>query len=291
LRLGDLNTFLAVYRGGSVTGAARALGTSAPQVSKAIARLERQLNVVLLSRGARGVALTDEAIRLLPRVERAVSQLQHIADVGDDTPRRLTLAGPSWLMEALVPEIAGAVSFGLRALELPPAVFRAHIAENFFDVGFAVGRPALPPMWHRTNVGTLRLAVFARPGLARKLGKPPIEVARVREVPFIMPVYSIDGRFVEADDDCPLGYSERRIGHQVQTIRVALGLAARSDQLVFGPEIAARREIKAGELTEVPVKGWDLREQLTLSCNPGQVLKREHDAIVEAVRATLNERG
>jgi DNA-binding transcriptional LysR family regulator len=57
--LDDLRIFLAVARSGSFRSAAAQLFISQPTLSRAVARLEAQLGVTLLRRGARGVELTD----------------------------------------------------------------------------------------------------------------------------------------------------------------------------------------------------------------------------------------
>ncbi len=290
LRVADLATFLCVHRCASVTGAARALGTSASQVSKTVARLETQLQVQLLSRGSHGVALTDRALRMLPRFEQVVADVEHIAEVEPDTGRALTLAAPSWMVELFLPSMAAALpELRFCGLELPPAMIRAQSTDNFFDLALTAGGAELAVAWHRTVVGELRLALFARPALAERLGAPPVDASQLLELPFITPVYNVHGRFVEADDDCPLGRAERRQGQKVQTIRVALAVAAEIDQLVFGPVAGARAAIDAGRIVEVPVRGWHAREPLVLSCKPLRVRKHEHDRLVQSVAARLRE--
>jgi DNA-binding transcriptional LysR family regulator len=289
LRVGDVATFLAVNRCASVTGAARALGTSASQVSKAIARLEKQLQIVLLSRSSHGVALTDEALRVVPRLEEVLLQLERVTGA-EPAQRTLTLAGSSWVIEALLPSVTEATA-GVRfcGLEMPPAMMRAHVTDNSFDLSLIVGSANLPPTWHRATAGELSFGLFARPGLARSLGPQPVAVEQVAAVPFIVPVYSVNGRFVEADDDCPLSFSERHLGHKVQTIRVALELAARIDQLVYGPVVAAHRELTDGRLVEVSVRGWRQSANIMLSCNPDKVRIDEHVAILTSVKKTLSQ--
>src|SRR5260370_41255608 len=75
LRIADLGTFLTIVRLGSLSGAARALRVTPSQVSKAVSRLERQLRLQLLRRGTRGVAVSDEGMRLVPRIEDALGPL------------------------------------------------------------------------------------------------------------------------------------------------------------------------------------------------------------------------
>lgn len=57
---GDIDTFLEVVRAHSVSRAAQNLGVGQPAVSKAIARLEGQIGVVLFQRGVQGSRLTND---------------------------------------------------------------------------------------------------------------------------------------------------------------------------------------------------------------------------------------
>jgi len=284
IRLGDLSTFFAVRRYGGVTSAARALGVSPPQVSKAIARLEAQLQVVLLSRGSHGVALTDEALRILPDLEQVMRHLERVLNGASNGARQLTCAGASFLVSLFLPVIAQALPrVRLCALELPPAVLPSLAPENQFEIGLIAGRKCFPRSWDAREVGQIRRGLLARPELAERLGPPPVDPLRLKPWPFITPVYSLNGQFVQADDDCPLGFAERRLGHKTQTLRVALDLAASVDQVLFGPILAARSHIETGRLVEVPVRGWHVIDTLTLACNPERLLAQEFEAIVVAV--------
>ncbi|MGN6829394.1 LysR family transcriptional regulator [Paucibacter sp. M5-1] len=78
-----LSAFVHSVELGSLSGAARALGTSQPSISKLLAALERSLGVRLLRRSATGLSLTDEgqrfheqARRLLEDYGDAVAQLR-----------------------------------------------------------------------------------------------------------------------------------------------------------------------------------------------------------------------
>jgi DNA-binding transcriptional LysR family regulator len=58
MTFGQLNTFLALARAGSVRGAAAALVVTEPAVSAAVSALQRDLRVELITRQGRGVVLT-----------------------------------------------------------------------------------------------------------------------------------------------------------------------------------------------------------------------------------------
>jgi DNA-binding transcriptional LysR family regulator len=67
-----LRTMRAVAEAGSISGAARILGTSQPAVSQQVHRLERRLGTALLQRAGRSIRLT-EAGHVLARHGRAVT--------------------------------------------------------------------------------------------------------------------------------------------------------------------------------------------------------------------------
>lgn len=291
LRIGDLMTFLAVRRTGSITAAARELRVTPSQVSKAIARLEDHLQMRLLARSSRGVSLSESGRKIVGNVEAAVEKLRTMRRPSPQGGLELTVAAPSYLNSLFVPMIAQQIpAIRVRCLEMPPALVRAYAADNIFDVAILPsGADRLPLSWTVEALGELRKMLFAPPALARKLGHMPVNVDALRDVPWVCPISSSDGRFVAIDDDCPLETSQRRIGHEAQTIVLALELAARTEQLVFGPVVAARKLVEQGRLVPIRVQGWDVREPLHVACSSDRVLSRVQTAIAAAVRATLDE--
>jgi DNA-binding transcriptional LysR family regulator len=288
IRMSDLLTFLAVQRTGSVTGAARELSVTPSQVSKAVSRLERHWGLALLSRGARGIQLTDPGRRIVPQIAAAVSALREAESVKrePDPAVRLTIAAPSYLLAFLVPVIAAAdPRMRVRGLELAPAYLRAYVAENVFDVALAPGGIAnRPKAWTSDSVGAIRAVLLGTPATARRLAPLPAPAARLAGFPFILPTATSGDRFVALSDDCPLPREERTVGHEVHTVGVALELALRTDHLVFGPAIAARRMVASGMLVEIPVADWDVREELHLLCNGDVVLARVRRMLIDVVR-------
>lgn len=73
--LRSIGVFVRVVEAGSFAAAANVLALTPSAVSKAIAALERSLNVRLLARSARGVMLTDEGARFHARCRTIVAEL------------------------------------------------------------------------------------------------------------------------------------------------------------------------------------------------------------------------
>lgn len=290
LRVGDLITFLAVRRSGSITAAARELKVTPSQVSKAISRLEEHIHMKLLSRSSRGVSLSESGRRIVPHVESALARLRLMRRTDSSSALELTVAAPSYLIHLFLPTIAACQpQLRVRGLELPPALVRAYAAENFFDLTFLPsGTERLPAAWSAEAVGDIRKGLFGTPAMAKRLGAA-VTADRLAKIPFVCPIYNTEGKFVAVDDDCPLSHADRQLGHEAQTIGLALELAARTDQLVFGPAIAARRYVTAGALQEIRVSGWNVSEPLYVACNGDRVLARVQNAIVKALREALSD--
>lgn len=109
--IADLETFVAVARRGGITAAARQLAISAATTSHRIAKLEAALGVTLFHRDSRRVALSDEGMLFLERVEPILADLQQAeidAGGGDRALRghlRITLS-PWILSRFILPELA-----------------------------------------------------------------------------------------------------------------------------------------------------------------------------------------
>jgi hypothetical protein len=196
----------------------------------------------------------------------------------------ITVAAPSYLCTAFLPSIVRAVTDArVRGLEVGPAFMRAYASERIFDVALSIGQEQMPPSWVATRIGEVRKALFAPPALAKRLGPRP-SVRSLADVPFVCPIYNSGGQFMPGDDGCPLPRSERTIGHEAATLGVALEIAAASEQLVFGPVVAARSLVHAGRLVELRVPGWHLTDSLYLHANADVVLVRIQKVIVNALR-------
>jgi len=116
LDLTQLRTFLAVYRAGSLTEAARRLKLAQPTVTSQIHSLEQQLDRQLFERLPRGVAPTAVADDLAARIAAPMDQLATVADRDTSgVTETVHLGGPAELLSVRVlPALAPLVAQGLR---------------------------------------------------------------------------------------------------------------------------------------------------------------------------------
>ncbi|MCK7613782.1 LysR family transcriptional regulator [Roseibium sediminicola] len=103
----DLRLFLAVARAGGLAGAAQATGVSAATLGRRVTALERDLNVRLVEREARGYRLTAAAhdlLRHLEDMEEVASAIATWKD-GGRTRRRIRISAGDWTTRLLIGHI------------------------------------------------------------------------------------------------------------------------------------------------------------------------------------------
>src|SRR6478735_7143561 len=97
--LNALNAFIVVARRRSFAAAARDLGVSTSALSQSVRQLEERLEVTLLTRTSRNVALTDAGQRLLenagPAVDQALESLKTVKAKRGEVTGRLRLSVPT----------------------------------------------------------------------------------------------------------------------------------------------------------------------------------------------------
>lgn len=77
--LSGMSVFVAIVDSGSFAAAGEVMGMSQPGVSRALARLEKRLGILLFDRTTRSVTLTDEGRRLYEQVVPLLAALDEAA--------------------------------------------------------------------------------------------------------------------------------------------------------------------------------------------------------------------
>jgi DNA-binding transcriptional LysR family regulator len=175
--LNDVATFVRLAEGGGFTAAARALGVPKSTVSRALARLERQLGVRLVHRTSRALALTDAGRAYYERVHDAVAGVEHatadVVDMGTEPRGTIRVTAPIDLGEMLLAEVIA------QFLEKYPQVrFEVSLTSRVVDLvaeGFdlairasALGDSSLVAR----KLGHADLGLFASTEYLKRRGKP-----------------------------------------------------------------------------------------------------------------------
>jgi DNA-binding transcriptional LysR family regulator len=172
-----LEAFVHSVELGSLSGAARALGTTQPTVSKLVAGLERSLGVRLLRRTAAGLSLTEEGQRFHERSRRVLE------DYGDAVAdAREGIRQPRGLLRVSAPVTLGQRHLNAMALEflgLYPDIELELVLDDRFidplegriDVSLRVGG-TLPPDLVARRLGSWPRVLVASPEYIASRGKP-----------------------------------------------------------------------------------------------------------------------
>src|SRR5436190_21174374 len=81
INLNDVQIFIAAARAGSLNRTARTLNVPTSTVSRAITRLEKEVDLQLLRRTSRGITLTEIGRHYLEECEDAVNQLSEAHEI------------------------------------------------------------------------------------------------------------------------------------------------------------------------------------------------------------------
>jgi DNA-binding transcriptional LysR family regulator len=188
----QLAYFRAVGRSGNVSRAAEDLGISQPALSRAIARLERDLGVELFVRTGRSIALSRYGNAFLRRVERALDEIEEarreIVDLARVDRSSVSLGFLRTLGAALVPQLVRS----FRA-EYPDvhftftqnngAALETMLLAGTISLALTVGPPSLPALkWDRVTTQRFVLIVPAEHRFARRA---TVKLADLRDETFI----------------------------------------------------------------------------------------------------------
>jgi DNA-binding transcriptional LysR family regulator len=174
----QLQSFLAVARHRSFSGAARELGVSRSAVSQSVRQLEEQLRVVLLARTTRSVSLTDAGRRLVdgagPSVGQVVAALAEVSAQPGETVGRLRLSVP----RAAVPFVIDPVIPKFRARH-PRVEVEVVIEDRFvdivaegYDAGVRLSEAIERDMVQVRLTDAFRFVVVGSPGYLARHGTP-----------------------------------------------------------------------------------------------------------------------
>jgi len=176
-RSDDLELLLAVIDSGGFSAAARQLDVPVAKVSRAVQRLERQLETPLLNRTTRSVVLTAEGRRFVEQVREGLGQLAAAEEalrlIRDQPsgPLRVDAATP-FILHQLVPLVGPFAECypGIR-LELSASDDIINLLEQRTDVALRIGALADSTL-HARVLGRSPLQLVASPEYLERHGIP-----------------------------------------------------------------------------------------------------------------------
>lgn len=164
---GDLWTlyrsFLAVLRAGSLSGAAREMGTSQPTLGRHIVALEERLGgAPLFTRSARGLTPTETARAIRPHVEAMAASASAIAR---------TLSGPEAAVEGVVRITASEIVGGM---VLPPILAALRERHPRLAVELSLSNRTEDVLGRAVDIAVRMVKPSQKALLARRIGAVPL---------------------------------------------------------------------------------------------------------------------
>jgi DNA-binding transcriptional LysR family regulator len=245
-----LRVLHAVSAYGSVTGAAAALGYSAPAISQQLAALEREVGMRLTERAGRGIELTPAAAilvghtaALLARLDAAESDL---AALRDQVSGRVAVAAfasaGATIVAAAWPALArSAPHVEIDLTEMEPEESVPAVLRGELDVAVAHEYDLLPrpldPLFERRELVSdpVLLAVPAGSPLAG-----PVPLGRLAGQPFLAPRDNTSCAELIQRACAQAGFVPRVVARATD-FGVLLSLVAAGAGVTLVPELAARR--------------------------------------------------
>jgi DNA-binding transcriptional LysR family regulator len=176
-RLPDLELFTRIVEAGSLSAAARSLGTTQPTVSKRLAAMERELAVRLVQRSTHRLRLTEEGQAWYDSCRRWLTELREVSaslkGKGRDLEGTLRINAPVTLGRVVVAPLVR------RFLELYPGLsvalsltdHRVDLVVDNVDVAVRVGAIGNPSVVARKLL-TYRTRLVAAPSYLAAHGTP-----------------------------------------------------------------------------------------------------------------------
>ncbi|WP_371432355.1 LysR family transcriptional regulator [Novosphingobium sp.] len=178
-RLGEMETFLAVARQGSLAGAARELRLTPSAVSRALGRLEARLGVQLIARTTRALALTPEGEAYRVRVAGLLEEIDELERdfpaTGQSPSGRLRInASVPFGVHCLIPVLPEfQQAFPAITLDLALTDAMVDLVDERADIAIRVG-PLRDSGLRARKLGHSTMAVVASPAYLERHGTPRV---------------------------------------------------------------------------------------------------------------------
>ncbi|HEX6500669.1 MAG TPA: LysR family transcriptional regulator [Micromonosporaceae bacterium] len=277
--LAGLRLLVETVRAGSLSGAARALGTSQPAASQLLRRLERRMGLALLVRtpqgsrptpaGERLAGIASDALAALDRVHVEAAALRAAARGEVRVAASLTIAE-----YVLPPRLAELPDVTVKVAVTNSDEVIARVRSRQVDLGFVEGPVDVAGLRVR-RIGEDELAVVVAPGhpwarlAAHSSAASRLPAAELAATALLLRERESGTRRTFADALTRAGLvGVEPLGVLTSTEALKAAVRAGVGATVVS-RLAVAEDVAAGLLVEVPVEGLDLRRPLRAVWLPG----------------------
>lgn len=172
-----VRAFLAVAETGSLSGAAKALGSSQPTLGRQIHALEQALGTALFDRHARGLKLTDAGAELMPMARAMGAAMNDLTLVAAGQAQRLDgtvrLTASVFASHFVLPPILARIRAEEPRIKLilTPTDRPENLLYREADIAIRMFRPTQADLIAR-HVGNVELGMFAAKSYLDRAGRP-----------------------------------------------------------------------------------------------------------------------
>jgi LysR family carnitine catabolism transcriptional activator len=290
-----IRSFRAIAEHGGFRAASESLGISQPTLSAHIAELERELNVILLSRTTRRVRLTRLGERFLNRARRALDDLEVAAvEIRDEAAlergRVVLICTPTLAIHAIIPALREfRQKFPAIAVELidePSGMVERRLIEGEADIGLAP-RPERMVNLSYHHIGRDKF-VAAMSSDAVAAGIRVIDLADLVGMPMIsmMPGTSMRVTIEQAFASAGLKYEP---AFEVRNHSTLLGLAEAGFGVTVLPESVAKPASERG-VRVLELRNPQITRDIGILQRRGEVLAPAAAELVKVLKRSLSKR-
>jgi len=269
MELTDLRHFHNVATSRSFARGARLSHVSPSAISKAVKKLENELDVALFERTTRSVRLTAAGAALLARCERIFAEVAalraEVAHAGAAIAGPMHIAAMEVLSIELLPRaIAELVehhpAVTPHAYEMVPSRMVELLREGAIDLGLTIGGVA--------SKGVRVIPLGGSPGVLVCGPKHPLHArgrvcaADLREHASLVPRF-LGLEHLPSLDQFPDTHWPRRVGATIELLQMGVRLAEAGRYLGYFPEISVRAQLADGRLRSL--RGLPTREPFSLN--------------------------
>ena len=293
MELDDLRYFRNIAVSGSFAKGAALSHISRPAASKAVRRLEDELEVELFVRTTRRVTITPSGETLLRRCRRIFTELEALAselDADRSVVRGdVRIAAMEVFSIQLLPSaIAGLVrehsAVRPRTYEMIPQRMEDLLEQGRVDVGFTVGGGDASGLdYHRLGVSRGVLVCGQTHPLYRR-GR--VTKAQLREHRFVAPEF-IGMEHLPVLDQFPEAHYARQIGATIELLQMGVHLTVEGAYLGYFPEVSVRSHLESGRLKALAGLRHHAKFELRAITRSGAPVKPAVRALIEHVRDAI----
>lgn len=292
--LKNLELVLLVAEYGSVTRAAKHLGTTQSFISKQIARLEEDWGDRLFERTGRGMRLTSFTQGILPEIKALLGHAQQLDNSIKESagiPAGNVRVGivPSmsrWLLPRLVADIQErAPAVRLMVLESFTGVLEEKLVTGELDVAVMNRYRAQPD--DEDLLGYVATMLIGKAG-SQVLADEEVDFARIDGLPLVVPP-TPDGMRVFLMREAQARQININVYLEVNTISALIRIAASGKGYTLLPLLAVSDDVRSGKLAASRIVNPEMIRTISMGLNRHQTLSRAARLVAQRVRHLMKE--